>query len=338
MNSELSWIYVFNIIINSVLSFYTSIVLVAFMVFILRVKQPRIKIFCYLLPFCKICIDPFFYRFSNWALAFDINPLLAKAGTRILSIQINPFMGIQLSMHDGRTFSLADAFALYVGSLWIRLIVIASITGMIIASVFFVVRLIRNFVRIRGIVENAEPMFWQTFHSQLNKRQVKYMISSAVRSPCVAGKTLLFPPNLIDALSQQEFEAIIAHELAHLQWKDSAVRIICGFISTIFWWLPAAWWRNKLENLQEMASDQSIHSFGISKFDLASAIVKTAKNEQSPFHPLISFTKHSTNFKNRMNVILQYEQNQQPFICKVLQYGILAFGLCAILFGKMWIF
>ena len=101
MGQELYWIYAFNVIVNSTLSFFTTLALVELFVRLLRVRHPRAKAICRLLPFCKICIDLCLYHFSNWALLHGINPTLAETGTRNLSIMFNPFTGIQFSMQDG---------------------------------------------------------------------------------------------------------------------------------------------------------------------------------------------------------------------------------------------
>jgi beta-lactamase regulating signal transducer with metallopeptidase domain len=342
MSPDLGWIYLFNIIVNSVLSFYTSILFVAFLICFLRIRAPRIKALCCLMPFCKIGLDLFCYRFSNWALAFDINPLLAEIGTRTLSIQINPFAGIQLSMQDGHTFSLADVIALSAGPLWIQMIVITAIAGTIIAAALGLIRLVRDMIWASRIIQNAaaihRPMLNPRLKSWVKAKNAKYFASSAIHSPCVIGKALLFPSNLLDTLTQREFEAIIAHEMAHLRWMDRTIRIICRFLSAVFWWIPTQWWHNHMNHLQERASDEIIHPLGISKFDLAEAIVKAARNTQTPcLESAISFMESRTSLKTRIQLILE-EHRERSLGKRAVQYSLLALGLCSILFGKMWIF
>jgi len=342
MSFELGWIYLFNIIVNSILSFYTSVFLVLMFVCFLRIKHPRVKNFCYALPFGKIVLDLFLYRFSDWALAMDINPLLAQVGTRTLSIQINPFFGIQLNMQNGCTFSLADTIALSVDPLWIQWIGVIGLVGSFIALVLFAIRTIRDYQNIRRIVQSAKPLQRAILRSSLSslarKKNIRCLTSDAIHSPCIFGKALLFPRHLIDILSQAEFEAIIAHELTHLQWKDHVARMLCALISAAFWWLGARWWHQCMANFQESAADRAIHQFGISKYDLAEAILKTAKNRHNaPLSPAISLIEHPTYFLNRMQMVLQIEHDRHSR-WRAAQYGLLVLGLSAILFGKMWIF
>lgn len=138
----LYWIYAFNVIVNSALSFFTTVFLVECFVSILRIKHPRIRMLCFFLPFCKICLDLHLYSFSNWSLFHGINPILAETGTRQLSILINPFAGIQFGMLDGTTFSLADVIALSIDPFWIKSIVLFVIP---IAVLCFAMNLIRIF-------------------------------------------------------------------------------------------------------------------------------------------------------------------------------------------------
>lgn len=342
MSFELGWIYLFNVIVNSILSFYTSIFLILIFICFLKIKHPRIKTYCYALPFGKMVLDLFFYRFSNWALAMDINPLLAQIGSRTLSIRINPFFGIRLNMQNGSTFSPADIIALSVDPLWIRGIGIIGVVGSFIALVLFAARTIRDYQTICRIVLKAKPLHRAVLHPSLNafirKKSIRCLITESIRSPCIFGRALLFPCHLAGILSQTEFEAIIAHELTHLRWKDHITRTLCALIAAIFWWLGAEWWRRRMANFQETAADRAIHQFSISKLALAKAILKTAKNRhETPPNPAISLIERPINFVNRMQMILQHGHDRRSK-WKAVQYGLLASGLGAVLFGKMWIF
>jgi beta-lactamase regulating signal transducer with metallopeptidase domain len=343
MISELGWIYLFNIILNTVLSFYTSILFVLMFVFLLRIKHPRIKTFCYAMPFCKIIFDLFLYQLPNWALATDLNPLLAPIGTRVFSIGLSPWLEIGLSLENGLSFSLADLIALHLGPMWIQRICILGITGTLIAIILYTFRMIQSLFHIRHIVHNAKPLQRALPHPLLNslifEKQIQCRITNAISSPCIFGKTLLFPCSLMSDLSEHEFEAIVVHELAHLQWKDPLIRILCSSIATIFWWLPSNWWHQCMVNLQERASDQAIDRFGISKLDLAEAIVKTAKNSTASYINIaLSLVEHPTHFAKRIEELLQHEPKQRSPYGKIIQYGLLVLLMSIILFGKLWIF
>ena len=77
---------------------------------------------------------------------------------------------------------------------------------------------------------------------------------------------ILVPKNLAEDLSQDEFEAVIAHEFEHLRWRDPLLKIFCSSICTLCWWIPTIWWLKKLEVDQEEASDSGLCKYGIDSF------------------------------------------------------------------------
>ncbi len=339
---ELYWIYAFNVIINSTLSFFTTIVLIEIFMRFLRIKHPRVKAICYLLPFCKICIDLCLYHFSNWALLHGVNPTLAETGTRNLSIMVNPFTGIQFSMQDGKTFSVADIIALSTDILLIQAIVSIAIAGAIIACTWRLIRIFRAKRCIDLMLRNATVIDWPNLNSCLaewmKQEGVQCASTSAVDAPCITKKTVLFPVRLLNDLSQEEVEAIIAHEVAHLHWRDCSLRLAYSLIATVFWWIPTEWWQRRIEEMQEQASDSMIHRFGISRFALAEAVLKTARNARGmPSKLSCSFVGRRLSLTNRMGMILQ-EPMQRTLKWETIQYGLLGLSLLSILLGKLWIF
>ncbi|MGC2595252.1 MAG: M56 family metallopeptidase [Rhabdochlamydiaceae bacterium] len=342
MGQELYWIYAFNVIINSTLSFFTTIVFIELFVCLLRVKHPRVKMICRFLPFCKICIDLFLSHFSNWALLHGVNPILAETGTRQLSIMVNPFIGIQFSMQDGKTFSLADVIALSIDPLWTRMIVFTAIVGTVFASIVYLICIVRGKRRVDLIVQGSTPIHQLTLNpsltSWLKRKQIRCAVTSAVDAPCIAGKTILFPAQLINDLSQEECEAIVAHEIAHLQWRDCGLRLAYSIVAAVFWWIPTGWGQRRIEEMQEQASDSMIHRFGISRFALAEAVLKTAqKSRVTPSKLVFSFVERRLPLKSRMQMILQ-EPIPRALGWKTIQYGLLGISLLSILLGKLLIF
>lgn len=341
MEQELYWIYAFNIIVNSVLSFFTTIILIELFMRLLRIKQPRAKGICRLLPFCKICIDLCLYHFSNWALLQGINPILAETGTRNLSIMVNPFTGIQFSMQNGTTFSIADIIALSTSILLVQTVVSIAITGAIITCTLHLSRIFRAKRYIDRIVRHSTAIDWPNLNHYLaewmKQKGVQCALTVAVDTPCITKKTILFPARLYRALSKEEVEAIIAHEMGHFYWRDCNLRLTYSVIASVFWWIPTKWWQRRIEEMQEQASDSMIHQFKLSKFALAEAVLKTARNANLPSELSCSFVERRLSLKNRMKMILQ-EPKPRTLTWKAIQYGFLGLGLLSILFGKLWVF
>jgi beta-lactamase regulating signal transducer with metallopeptidase domain len=341
MESQLYWIYAFNIVVNSTLAFFTSILLIEFFVCLFRVKHPRIKVFCRILPFFKICLDLCLYHVSKWALLHGVNPILAEKGTRQLSLLLNPFTGIQFSMKNGKTFSVADVIALIVDPIWIQEVVCIAGFGSIVASLLYLKRIPHERRQIAMMIAQAASVPVKDLHpsliSWIKQKQITIVTSDAISSPCIVEKAILFPVQLFQELSEKEIEAIIAHEMAHFGWKDCIIRIACSLIASVFWWIPTKWWQKRLEDAQEQASDTIIHRFGISGTVLAGAILKTAREAKVIKAQLaFSFVGGKSPLKKRMELLLREPSRFSRW--KIVQYGLLALAWLSILFGTLWIF
>jgi beta-lactamase regulating signal transducer with metallopeptidase domain len=343
MSQELCWIFGFNIVVNSLLSFFTAFLLIKLFLFIFRVRHPRIRAICSLLPFVKICLDVFSYHFSNWALLQGINPLIAEIGTRQLSLMVNPWMGIGLNMLERQTFSLADVIALSVDPVWIRSMVCLVAAGTIVSCSLFFFRLLKSKREVRHLLKSASLIaFPSDINSKLlffiKKRGMQLGITSALASPCLAGKIILFPASLWNDLSPEMRDAIIAHEMGHFTWRDGALRFLCAAVAAVFWWVPTQWVHSRIAAMQERACDSWIHRFGICKFALANAIVQTANRGRGKRSSLLcSFIERPSSLKRRVEWMMQ-ERAAPSRAIMTIQYGLVGVTFLSILFGKMWIF
>ena len=113
--------------------------------------------------------------------------------------------------------------------------------------------------------------------AELQKNHVKLFSCEKFTIPMATySKAIFIPKKFVEDLPQKEFEAIVAHELEHILWKDPTVRLFLQIISAIFWWVPTASWKKKLDFDQEIACDQSILKYGCKEEFLASAVYKVA--------------------------------------------------------------
>jgi len=340
MGEQLYWTFAFNIVVNSTLSFFTTIVLLELFMFLFRIKHPRVKAICRVVPFFKVCLDLCLYHVSKWALLQEVNPILAERGTRQLSVMLNPFAGIQFSMRDGKTFSIADVLALSVDPVWIQIIVSVAVIGSIIAITLRLAHIFHERRYVSWILRNSRsillPNLTPSLAAWVKKKQITLAVSADVTSPCIVGKTILFPVSLTDTFSKEEIEAVIAHEIAHCHWRDCGLRLVCSFIISIFWWIPSRWWQKRLEETQEQASDAMIYRFGISQLALAEAVLKTAQNaKEIPFAS--SFIGRQLGLQRRMHRIL-LGPIKPATKWTAIQYALVICSLFFILFGRLWIF
>jgi len=75
--------------------------------------------------------------------------------------------------------------------------------------------------------------------------------------PSRRGPLLLLPEPLVEALSADERDALLAHELAHVRRRDHWVRFVEIGATALFWWYPVAWWaRASLRRAEERCCDE----------------------------------------------------------------------------------
>jgi beta-lactamase regulating signal transducer with metallopeptidase domain len=75
--------------------------------------------------------------------------------------------------------------------------------------------------------------------------------------PTGGGPELLFPEGLLPEVSDDERDALLAHELAHVRRRDHWVRLVELVATSLFWWYPVAWWvRASLRRVEERCCDE----------------------------------------------------------------------------------
>jgi beta-lactamase regulating signal transducer with metallopeptidase domain len=75
--------------------------------------------------------------------------------------------------------------------------------------------------------------------------------------PQPAGPLLLLPRALLEDLTPDELDALLAHELAHVRRRDHWVRVLELLATALFWWYPVAWWsRAALRRAEERCCDE----------------------------------------------------------------------------------
>lgn len=161
--------------------------------------------------------------------------------------------------------------------------------------------------------------------------------AGATYSPFVAG--LISPTVYIsNALnfSKREYEAVLAHEIEHIRYKDNLMRLILTTIQTLFFWIPTNWLANLIEEGQEIGCDLTCKKYGIDPIYLASAISKSAHRFVFSSPLVHSLTKRS--LYKRLNALLHpphIKYAKTRFVCCLLGTGM---AISAIFLGKFWIF
>lgn len=190
----------------------------------------------------------------------------------------------------------------------------ALLFGFISISAILLVRkiaLIMSFHRsLKNLINQAETCHRkienQSLSDALQKQGVKMLVSEAIQSPMAAYfRTILIPKNLVETLCQDEFEAVVAHELEHLRWKDPITKLLSQICSTLFWWVPTRWWLKRVDQDQEMSADASVWRYSLDRIALASALVKIARNRDLNEPVAFCALAAGNSILNRLRIILE---------------------------------
>lgn len=352
---NLVWTYLWNIIFNSFLSLLTLFLLVEFFLWITRIKCERIKTYCRCLPLLKLPFDLLFYDFSSWALAHGLNPWTSAPGTRMLRFMFalpdltNPFLPLltrfQFFLQTDTTFTLADLAALNMNSYWLKIIVLSFLCFSIVYMTIKGIAFFHSRQQLKNLLSQAKyaPPIFSNLHliKALHQFKVKVLISEDNHSPYAASfkeNIIVFPKSLLSHLSQEEYEAILAHEIEHFRWRDSLLKMCLKAISVLFWWVPTQWIIRRIELNQEQSCDNATMLYGIDRLQLASAITKVLRL-QMPYvdMPATSCIISKAPSVKRLKALLQ-NPAMISFSKKWVQLAFIAFFMTALLLGKFWIF
>jgi beta-lactamase regulating signal transducer with metallopeptidase domain len=153
--------------------------------------------------------------------------------------------------------------------------------------------------RIAAVVRAGSPADLQL--------PIPVVVSPARVEPGVFGivhPILMLPASIFERLTPEQLNAVIAHELEHVQHRDNLVAAFHMFVEAVFWFHPLLWWIGKrmLEE-RERACDESVLSTGSKPRVYAEAVISVCKlYVESPLGCVSGIT--GANLKRRIEVIM----------------------------------
>jgi beta-lactamase regulating signal transducer with metallopeptidase domain/peptidoglycan/xylan/chitin deacetylase (PgdA/CDA1 family) len=166
---------------------------------------------------------------------FSVNNLLNKQNTEVIQ---------NVENQANNTSSLVDRasnFMPWIVCFWGIGIFFLTIRFSI--SYFLAKQLVKN--AIKPLSLELEAHFSLLAQKLGITQQIKFYLSAKVEVPTVIGwikPVILIPVSSLTGLSNEQLEAIVLHELAHIRRYDYLVNIFQTLIETLLFYHPAVWW------------------------------------------------------------------------------------------------
>jgi len=132
----------------------------------------------------------------------------------------------------------------------------------------------RSWLRMAKIVRGASPL--------VLPQKCPAVISPALLEPSVFGifrPVLVLPEGIEQRLSQEQLEAVIAHEMCHIYRRDNLLSSIHMAVATIFWFYPVVRWvGTRLLDERERACDEQVVKQGSDPQAYAEGILKVCRS------------------------------------------------------------
>ncbi|MCU0659977.1 MAG: M56 family metallopeptidase [Polyangiaceae bacterium] len=113
------------------------------------------------------------------------------------------------------------------------------------------------------------------------------------------------PLSLWQALTPAEREAVVLHELAHLERLDALALGLLGVVADLCWFVPGlrAWCRRASVQI-EVAADQRAVQRGADPCALASALVRSVEITRASFAPSLGLIRPGPSLSRRVHLLL----------------------------------
>jgi len=246
----------FLLMVSSFVSFFAVVAIVQAFLFFNGRKNFRLRATLCTLPILKLPFDGLLFLFFGKSYLKNLSPFACEK-----------FLHYHISQYVPTVWLAAIFYAVVALSLWLTL--------RKVVQVYFSLK------ELYRLAKNGTPV------SRKIKTATRASIiqTAELMVPCAfASRYILIPKWLHDTLGDDEYEAVLAHELEHLRQNDPLIKVSALLISTLFWWVPTKWWLNRLEAEQEQACDMSVRQYGVENLTLVNAIYKVLANAKQYQH------------------------------------------------------
>jgi beta-lactamase regulating signal transducer with metallopeptidase domain len=202
---------------------------------------------------------------------------------------------------------------------WLGYLAVTYLAGLVISLVISSYSYAITFSMRRG-GWFAPPALRQLFDRLRQElvpgRKVEWKITKRVTGAMAVGilrPVILFPVGLVNALSAQEVEAILRHELTHLLRYDPVWNAVQELLVNIFFYHPLVYLlARRLDREREYACDDAV-SATTDRSLYAKALLQAAKYSLNPSKPFTMAATNNRHFSHRIKRLFGATADVQSF-------------------------
>lgn len=226
-----------------------------------------------------------------------------------------------------------------------HLSLIVNIWGL--GFIFFTLRMAGGLFHLRKLRRqetfSANTMWQRKFQELLHRvplqRPVQLLESGLVKVPLMLGHLkplILIPVCTINSLTEEEAEAILAHELAHIIRQDFLINLFFTFVETLFYYHPGVWlMAATIRSERENCCDDIALKLCKNPVNYARALYKLEEAHRTNRLPglALSFSGNKKQLLHRVRRILNKKQNKNNVMEKLTATGFLMITIVLLSIG-----
>jgi len=190
------------------------------------------------------------------ARSADIQPLVFGDALQSASVLVSPTSALRATETGAWSIALMVLLAIWIGG--------ALVVG---------TRWLLGWLAADSLVRAARPAPGALPDARITDADIEPAVAR------VFHPVVLLPAALLGRLSQQEIDAILAHEHEHIARHDNLKDSVHRLVETLFWFHPAVWWigRQMIEE-RELACDEAVLANGHDGGEDASGILAVCRH------------------------------------------------------------
>jgi uncharacterized protein (TIGR03435 family) len=132
-------------------------------------------------------------------------------------------------------------------------------------------------LRLDRVVRSATPVSLR----QLEGSGIEARLSQSKIEPGVVGvfrPVLILPSGILQRLTPQQLDAVVAHELCHVGRRDNLTAAVHMAVEAVLWFHPLVWWIGaRLVDERERACDEAVVASGADAGEYAQGILEVCR-------------------------------------------------------------